>query len=60
MAVSPQVYETQLNALSKSGQVGGKTLVERLILKAKDLTVVVVDAKAQARVEDQSSTQAAA
>ena len=40
--------------------LGRKTLVERLILKAKDLTVVVVDAKAQAQAEDQSSTQAAA
>jgi two-component system, OmpR family, sensor histidine kinase KdpD len=39
--------------------LGRKTLVERLILKAKDLTVVVVDAKAQPPVEDQSSTRAA-
>lgn len=30
--------------------IGGKTLVERLILKAKDLTVVVVDAKAEEEV----------
>ena len=39
--------------------LGRKTLVERLILKAKDHTVVVVDAKAQTQVEDQGSTQAA-
>ena len=32
-----------------------KTLVERLILKAKDLTVVIVDAKAQPQVEPQQS-----
>jgi two-component system, OmpR family, sensor histidine kinase KdpD len=40
--------------------LGRKTLVERLILKAKDLTVVVVDSKAQAKPEDHRSIQAAA
>jgi two-component system sensor histidine kinase KdpD len=40
--------------------LGRKTLAERLILKAKDLTVVVVDAKAQAKPENHQSMQAAA
>jgi two-component system, OmpR family, sensor histidine kinase KdpD len=40
--------------------LGRKTLVERLILKADDLTVVIVDAKAQPKVEDRSSMKAAA
>ncbi|MBF0552110.1 MAG: histidine kinase [Deltaproteobacteria bacterium] len=39
---------------------GRKTLAERLILRAKDLTVVVVDAKSQERVEEYHSAQAAA
>lgn len=40
--------------------LGRKTLVEQLILKAKDLTVVVVDAKAQGKLEDTRPIQAAA
>ncbi|MBF0495907.1 MAG: histidine kinase [Deltaproteobacteria bacterium] len=39
--------------------VGRKTLAERLILRAKDLTVVVVDTKAQEKAEKHNSTQAA-
>ena len=40
--------------------LGRKTLAEQLILKAKDLTVVVVDAKAQERLEHSRPIQAAA
>jgi two-component system sensor histidine kinase KdpD len=40
--------------------LGRKTLAERLILKAKDLTVVVVDAKAQPRAEGRGSMRTAA
>ncbi|ABK18295.1 histidine kinase [Syntrophobacter fumaroxidans] len=35
--------------------LGGKTLAERLIVKARGLTVVVVDAKAEAREDDRES-----
>lgn len=40
--------------------LGRKTLAERLILKAKDVTVVVVDAKAEVKPENSKTMRAAA